>query len=181
MFIGTNVTEIFRRGSLRVVIQLGRFPVVQNRTSKASCAGQSLTVISSRDGWSFGSVHGWFPETYWMPRESARSVVAREGGVPSSSLLHEQLKEANRRTCLMSQRPGLQQKLHMHHVELQAIQARIDDLEAEADEHRVEIARAQQDLADLDAALATHRGAPSSGTSFPLQRQDAVQSASAQS
>ena len=33
-----NVAGVVRRGSLKVVIQVGRCPVVQNRTSKASCA-----------------------------------------------------------------------------------------------------------------------------------------------
>ena len=33
-----NVAGVVRRGSLQVVIQVGRCPVVQNRTSKASCA-----------------------------------------------------------------------------------------------------------------------------------------------
>ena len=33
-----NVAGVVRRGSLKVVIQFGRCPVVQNRTSKASCA-----------------------------------------------------------------------------------------------------------------------------------------------
>ena len=42
-FVGPNDSELknvagfVRRGSLKVVIQVGRCPVVQNRTSKASC------------------------------------------------------------------------------------------------------------------------------------------------
>ena len=47
-----NVAGVVRRGSLIVVIQVGRCPVVQNRASKASCAA---TDVYKRTIFSFES------------------------------------------------------------------------------------------------------------------------------